>query len=856
MSVKQPKPVPLQPVQETIYIDCNREHSITNDSEETNSWKYKLNQPLYLPKGTAISLDNTFINLKGITGGSIEIEEDILERVDFGYYITENPHFAPIASYSGNTYEKNQMRSTLAVSIDGWSKIFNTAGSGGYYGANLGADDVRSWWAGEAFDTNYNLPNGTYDAISLDDFQTNHYPYFNATGGCEVPLIAQRLTNIGGDEYLQPITGSVVILIKKGIYGVSQLAQNIEDFFNGQLLVVDENGSPILGDEPFTNKLKVLTRTDFENRMMQGLGNLNAQVSRENFVGDGMPINLPLVKKIFTLTERRNNPFNDGFKRQEDGIELNDCNVFTIMDTFRKSMSILEPIQQNGSQHTYANAVAGVQISADDQTLFYNNTQLSRIRGGGGAKSQPLYAFIPNWDSGGDYTDDAGANHDKGARDDDVSCATYNIGTGYALATADTGDITQLEFCRYVGTTNFQFKYNTDTNGYEIIGLHNQVVGASHDTQGNSNTNAGKQIIRFRKVKNSWRTLKSYKNFNGAGVSANGNPNKSQRTFDARRIKLIKAMNRPETRNSGIMIFNWARRTCESEGDLIRDNPVDYPSMGKYTRFHRFYQSERTARKAWKKTLWFRLGFTYDQLCNQNNYDTTPVWDVPHAGFGSNNYTEGRTLDGQDYGFTTNTKIDNSYFQTVATLNNPLSVKNPSAGSSKMGGVQVGSLVATASTNLGLDTANAQARMFSNSLYRESLTYEVEIDDVGGVKANNLPQLTKHSYFLITSDILDSYKDNVKAGDPMPLLGVVPKTNLSSQDFIVAQNQIVQTSTMDKLVNSIKITVLNPNLTAPTLDPFSSVILKIIRPNVIPPSLQIDPPPPESPVDATDLDNE
>jgi hypothetical protein len=42
---------------------------------------------------------------------------------------------------------------------------------------------------------------------------------------------------------------------------------------------------------------------------------------------------------------------------------------------------------------------------------------------------------------------------------------------------------------------------------------------------------------------------------------------------------------------------------------------------------------------------------------------------------------------------------------------------------------------------------------------------------------------------------------------------------------------------MDKIVNKIKITILNPNLTPPFLDEFSSVILKIVRPNTIPPSL-------------------
>ncbi len=848
---------PLQPIEEVIYVDCNREHSQSSNADETNSWTYKLNEPLYLPKGTQISLDNTFINLKGITGGSIEIEEDILERVDFGYYITENPHFTPIADYSGVGYNQNQMRSTLAVDLEGFRHYFSRAGQGGYYGADMDANDIRNFMVGQHFDSNKNQGAGTYNAMSIDDFQKNHFPYFSANGGCECPLMLMDLNTVGGNECFTPVVNSVAIFIPKGIYGVSQLAQHIEDFFTGQHFVIDEQGNLVQGDEPKTNGMRVIEKTDFERRQEEGVGDLFAAGQRNQFSGDGMPINFPLLRKIACMDTRADNPRFDSFRRSEDGITLDNKHAFLNMAVFNNQMRILEPVRTNGQQATIAGAIAGQNVSGDEQTAAVNNFTLNGLRGQGGATPQAVYAFIPPYDFGNDYTDDQGAVHNQGQADSVVTCNNYATGSGYAFTKDDTGNELGMEVVRYIGTTNFQFKYNTDTNGFEVIGLHNQVVGASHDTQGNSNTNAGKEVIRIRKCLNKFRNEKCYKNFNADGITDAGNnlvgnANKTQRTFNRRRVKLMKALNKPETRNSGIMIFNWARRTCEEQGDLIRDNTVDYAGFNKFTRFHTFFQSEKTARKAWSTTLWARLGFEYDQFANQNDYPINNIWDIP------NNYQDGFAglIDTRDYGFTTNTKIDNSYFQSISTLNNPLSVQNPPQGSSKMSGVQVGSLVATASTNLGLFEANSQGRMYSNSLYSESLVYEIQIDDVGGVKAQNLPQLTKHSYFLITSDILDSYKDNVKAGDPMPLLGVVPKSNLSSQDFIVAQNQIQQTTTMDKLVNSIKVSILNPNLTAPTLDPFSSVIIKIVRPNVIPPSLSVAPPPPESPTDATDLQNE
>ena len=83
----------------TIYIDSNKANCINQEGDE-NAWTYKLNTELLLPKGTQISVQNAFINKKGITGGSIEIDEDIEETLSYTYYITETPHFKPVNEYS------------------------------------------------------------------------------------------------------------------------------------------------------------------------------------------------------------------------------------------------------------------------------------------------------------------------------------------------------------------------------------------------------------------------------------------------------------------------------------------------------------------------------------------------------------------------------------------------------------------------------------------------------------------------------------------------------------------------------------------------------------------------------------
>ena len=189
------KSQPIPPIQETIYVDCNREFSKYKEDIHNNSWEYKLNQELYLPKGTQISLDNTFINLKGITGGSIEIEEDVLERIDFGFYVTEAPHFNPVATYTGETVSECQYRATLGVNC----AIFgNDIGAGvAQTGINvIGEEGAKVMFMGEEATSvrtdllpapganNNRNRRGQFKDINYDDFQKQGYPYFTAYGGC------------------------------------------------------------------------------------------------------------------------------------------------------------------------------------------------------------------------------------------------------------------------------------------------------------------------------------------------------------------------------------------------------------------------------------------------------------------------------------------------------------------------------------------------------------------------------------------------------------------------------------------------------------------------------------------------
>ena len=81
----------------SFFVDINRYSAQDNESSTTNIWDYKLNDTILAPAGSQISIENAFINQKGITGQSIEFEEDFVETIQYYTYITEDQQSVPSA---------------------------------------------------------------------------------------------------------------------------------------------------------------------------------------------------------------------------------------------------------------------------------------------------------------------------------------------------------------------------------------------------------------------------------------------------------------------------------------------------------------------------------------------------------------------------------------------------------------------------------------------------------------------------------------------------------------------------------------------------------------------------------------
>ena len=361
---------------------------------------------------------------------------------------------------------------------------------------------------------------------------------------------------------------------------------------------------------------------------------------------------------------------------------------------------------------------------------------------------------------------------------------------------------------RLIGTSNFGFKYDSEKNGFSINGLHNVMRGPSHDRYGSKVEASGQPVINFKKMRSD-------------GLSKSGwlDTDVSKEA----RAKIIGCLNTPETRDGGIMIQNFSLSTAQrmaTRTDAIKNKDA--------MRFSDYFIDVVDARKAWETTIWFRLGFDYDQL--NKPFGASNVYDSPNPI--------------KDYGFTTDSALTNDIIPTVSTLANPLSFKADGAGDTEpaTAGFQIYNNLNYA-TPLGCvyapkgETAGLQGA-YANSMLLSSAMYPTIISDVGGIIANRLPQLSTHGYYLITCDILDNYKDNVKKGDVFPLLGIIPKSSLSNQDFITnQQDSIIQVISQDKVINKIHCKVLNPDLTAPSLEENSSIIIKITLPNSTPLSI-------------------
>jgi hypothetical protein len=366
-----------------------------------------------------------------------------------------------------------------------------------------------------------------------------------------------------------------------------------------------------------------------------------------------------------------------------------------------------------------------------------------------------------------------------------------------------------------IGTSDFNIDYNPNKSTFTLNLLHTPFRNPSFDKYGNIFSDPGQVGALLRK------------RIKGSGVEGVNQQYNYVQGYEGRTPQgILDKLDTPITRETGVMIYNFSKNISDSEGNITLSSPA-------HGKFEDNFSSAEVAQESWKKTFFSRLGFTYTQLNGDTNKETVNYYDLPTT----------TTL----YGITTDQSLDSSVITSISTLyaNN---IRND-AGQTGEGGIQqLFTLMNPSISRVPVYNAakyyvrsNSQAgggskpdvdnnKFYTGGFYDASNCHFVQ---TGGddLTAAELPILIKDGYFIITSDIVDAWRDSVKKGELIPLLAVVPKSNWQSQDFSnISFSDISHTLSNPKVINQIKIKVYNPDLSSPLLRPDSTVMLKITLP--------------------------
>ena len=821
-----------------LYIDCNRQNSIKSD-ENTNEWEFKLHdEALSLPAGTQISIQESFINKKGIGGNTVEIDEDIKTTIKYCYYINHSANFMP------NTYAA---QGNILGTFDLFEPTLHPTGERNDF-------DVR--------------PRNFIDDIK----NTNYLQYLGSqikdTGGFEKPLIAVKITdyvnnpktganplgqsfpprrkpgaNGEASDYskanrtggtIEPVIGTTSIFIPRGSYSVDEMAKLIEDQLTGRLTNV-ENGD---FNQNFIQK-KILERSYRGTLENDGTTIMTTCLPYQLFKTSGQPRDRTdiLNHRVSPLypPSTEPNPIT-----QPSALEIpyyGELGTNGDQWTNGNANDSVVDVKPDSSQNRFRPLFFMIPSAWNDcRETFLRNTEwddFSNINRPANARDPPrdteqeaLYLKRTEvWDFWRQSQDSIGYNQIKNVNATATNTkALFHIWRNNDLKNQDVRippvpPIEQYVYTPqadgvYVGAPELQFKWSEQNSSFEFGNLHFPYRFQSHDQRGDIIPEAGQEGILFRKLaeKQRYRTI--------GGVTS---------LVDDRDLS---ALETPMGSNGGIAVFNWGDEVAQEYGDIDRTDHNKYSQSAESQNmwsFEEHFSTKQKAKEAWKHTLWYRLGFSYDQLQNRDKWTQSNFSDEEASN---------RT---RLFGATTRPEINSSIIPTISSTYNLAIV---TAGSEKdirpriFGNAGLSrsfeKMDTTARENPFPDVAPNNPNYnntlaFTNSLFTHSTCSPVQTKG-RELSAESLPTLSVDGYYLITSNIIDGYKDRIKRGTPISLLGVVPISNLSSQDFIQTRNQIVHTIQNQTVVNSIKIKVLKPDLTAPLLEENSSVILKIVRP--------------------------
>ena len=778
----------------TTYIDLNAANAKIINTGNNNRFSVQMNEGMRLPTGTQVSVQNSFINYQGVVGASIEIREQIVEEIAFGYYKTETFDEEPyISDIRGTGYYEKMPGSTADREL----KLLKDMGQVAANGFQPILKDARL--------------NANPSYVVPADFRGNLSQELEAgsqMGNTEtcLPIGTTINTLIGTDDgtILIPSTFRARIQIDPGVYSVDELANSITDQINGAKIASKNNKSSreVWNENPATTSALDPATNLFTNTYCFCPSNVEDYTTPT-----GNDVVLGFKSQFAAFTE-----IPDIATRTETLNEVLYADIFDVRKATRPGNVTEDTFMDIGNYNTMGIGVTQslmdksfklIKTVPESEWVDENNPLVEQLRPENFLASptvtSPLIASFAS-----------------------LTVPQNNkVPTGYVVGspknvTGNSGaNIGNQKFM--IGTTRFRMNYDSPSSLYTVSGLHQDRKQPSHDMFANTMPTPGQTSIYHKQIRNNLGET------------------------DEERNLFARVFNKYMTRLGGIYIYNWAVRTAKSERT---NNAAPANSYSEdYYNFDEFFLSEEDAKTAWNKTLWGRLGFAYDQLQNPSSW-------IDHQPLVGDSDTF--------LGFTTDMVVDSSIASSIScTYGGPRTAEVKAGGdifagailpiTSAIGqtdvtqvacynllGINVAESTASATTSRYnfVNQANIKAIVntdtYQSGFYLDATMRPIVTADIP-VKAKSLPRLNNSGYFLITSSALQN-TDIISKMSPTAILDVVPISSLASTDFLSNRNSMVHTLTNEKILNSIDINIVYPDGTDPILQANSAVLLQITTP--------------------------
>ena len=604
--------------------------------------------------------------------------------------------------------------------------------------------------------------------------------------------IRQSLTN----TLCVPLTVRVKIVIPKGVYSVTQISELITDQMNG--------------------------------RKIFDLGNKSAIASMiESGNYRGIPCNNTMSRTLGFQTEALLNTYMAATTHEAKELQFN-TSFFPLADEFQ--FGNITDFSTDGRTNTpltdppgFLPVCVGLRPKVVS-SLFDTYKKMAIDKTTGAATFSPTLTDPPNLTQTGGTPNLSFGSIVNTA----VGNANLNDTREYCLFIDRPDPLTNLPFNIYdegfvTGTTNFKLGFSQEAQLFTIQGLGQLRQEPTNDNLGNEMPDPSKTVVYERRVSNNITTF----------TTTSGSITNVQKR------SVHSTLSKPMSRISGTYIYNWGVTTAKrlrTNFDLAGTTADDYKS------FQDFFNTEDEARLAWEETLWFRLGFQYDQIQKTSSWGTSRFFmDEAEANTG---FTTDSILDDGAIPFVSTMYSNQDYTQPTKN-GTPTIPKGQIYARPNVDNMQTFNLLDVNVPSIALKNNNTPQNEgdptaappdttpcvfpYNSSFFKKAVMLPILTTEIPK-EAEKLPQLSQDGYLIITSPTFQN-SDQISKVSPVCLLDILPLSALSNQDFVSDKNELVHVLTNEKIIEYIEIRILRPDLTEPILDENSSVLLKITVPN-------------------------